>query len=144
MAIRKYKPTTPGRRGSSVADFAEITRSTPEKSLVSGESKTGGRNNHGRKTSRHRGGGHKQRYRQIDFRRTIAMGVPEVWVDVQVVRVGRTSFTMRTLIGSESTGSEPCAVVDTVMVVTAADETTTLEITPEERAALLGDREEAG
>ncbi|WP_404851033.1 acyl-CoA thioesterase [Dietzia kunjamensis] len=84
------------------------------------------------------------RWMEIDFRRTIAMGVPEVWVDVQVVRVGRTSFTMRTSIGSESTGAEPCAVVDTVMVVTADDETTTLEITPEERAALLGDREEAG
>ena len=65
-------------------------------------------------------------------------------MDVQVVRVGRTSFTMRTSIGYESTGAEPCAVVDTVMVVTADDETTTLEITPVERAALLGDREEAG
>ena len=69
MAIRKYKPTTPGRRGSSVADFVEITRSTPEKSLLAKKSSTGGRNNHGRMTSRHRGGGHKQRYRVVDFRR---------------------------------------------------------------------------
>ncbi len=60
MAIRKYKPTTPGRRGSSVADFAEITRSTPEKSLLRPLPKTGGRNNQGKLTTRHRGGGHKQ------------------------------------------------------------------------------------
>lgn len=84
------------------------------------------------------------RWMEIDFRRSIPMGVPAVWVDVQTLRVGRTSYTMRTSIGSDSTGAEPCAVIDTVMVVTAADETTTLEITPEERAALLGHREEAG
>jgi len=69
MAIRKYKPTTPGRRGSSVADFVEVTRSTPEKSLVKGKSKSGGRNAHGRITSRHRGGGAKRKYRQIEFKR---------------------------------------------------------------------------
>jgi len=69
MGIRKYKPTTPGRRGSSVADFVELTRSTPEKSLLAPKSKSGGRNTHGRVTSRHRGGGHKQQYRIIDFRR---------------------------------------------------------------------------
>ncbi|HMT50041.1 thioesterase family protein [Dietzia sp. UBA5065] len=83
------------------------------------------------------------RWMEIDFRRTIGMGVAEVWVDVEVLKVGRTSFTMRTSIGSEPTGPGPCAVVDTVLVVTADDEITTLEITPEERAALLGDREEA-
>ena len=55
MGIRKYKPTTPGRRGGSVADFAEITRSKPEKSLVRPLSKTGGRNNYGRITTRHKG-----------------------------------------------------------------------------------------
>jgi large subunit ribosomal protein L2 len=70
MAIRKYKPTTPGRRGSSVADFAELTRSTPEKSLLVPSPKTGGRNNTGRITTRHIGGGHKQAYRRVDFRRT--------------------------------------------------------------------------
>ena len=60
MGIRKYKPTTPGRRGASVADFVEITRSTPEKSLVRPLAKTGGRNNQGRITPRHIGGGHKR------------------------------------------------------------------------------------
>ena len=76
MAIRKYKPTTPGRRGSSVADFAEITRSTPEKSLLVAKTKTGGRNNSGRITTRHIGGGHKQAYRLIDFKRYDKDGVP--------------------------------------------------------------------
>ena len=69
MGIRKYKPTTPGRRGSSVADFVEVTRSTPEKSLVRPLSKSGGRNASGRITTRHIGGGHKQHYRIIDFKR---------------------------------------------------------------------------
>ena len=76
MAIRKYKPTTPGRRGSSVSDFAEITRSYPEKSLVRPLSKTGGRNVHGRITTRHKGGGHKRQYRIIDFKRVDKDGVP--------------------------------------------------------------------
>ena len=76
MAIRKYKPTTPGLRGSSVADFAEITRSTPEKSLLRPLHKTGGRNNTGRITTRHKGGGHKRQYRLIDFRRHDKDGVP--------------------------------------------------------------------
>ncbi|MFT5203414.1 MAG: large subunit ribosomal protein L2 [Candidatus Aldehydirespiratoraceae bacterium] len=70
MAIRKRKPTSPGRRFQTSSDFAEITAIKPERSLVKGESKTGGRNNYGRKTSRHRGGGHKQKYRTIDFNRT--------------------------------------------------------------------------
>ena len=76
MAIRKYKPTTPGRRGASVSDFAEVTRSTPEKSLVAPKTKTGGRNNQGRITTRHIGGGHKQAYRLIDFKRYDKDGVP--------------------------------------------------------------------
>ena len=76
MAIRKYKPTTPGLRGSSVADFAEITRSTPEKSLLRPLHKTGGRNNTGRITTRHKGGGHKRQYRLVDFRRHDKDGVP--------------------------------------------------------------------
>src|ERR1700710_3178014 len=75
MAIRKYKPTTPGRRGSSVSDFAEITRTTPEKSLLRPLPKTGGRNNAGRITTRHIGGGHKRQYRVIDFRRNDKDGV---------------------------------------------------------------------
>ncbi len=69
MAIRKPKPTSPGRRFSTYADFAEITRDEPEKSLVEGLTKSGGRNVHGRKTSRHRGGGAKRLYRKIDFKR---------------------------------------------------------------------------
>ncbi len=76
MGIRKYKPTTPGRRGSSVADFVELTRSTPEKSLLAPKPKTGGRNSSGRITTRHIGGGHKQAYRLVDFRRYDKDGVP--------------------------------------------------------------------
>src|SRR6186997_1868632 len=76
MAIRKYKPTTPGRRGSSVADFVEITRTTPEKSLTRPLPKKGGRNNQGRITTRHQGGGHKRAYRVVDFRRYDKDGVP--------------------------------------------------------------------
>src|SRR5258708_27572988 len=76
MAIRKYKPTTPGRRGSSVADFAEVTRDEPEKSLVRPLHSKGGRNSAGRITTRHQGGGHKRAYRLIDFRRNDKDGVP--------------------------------------------------------------------
>ena len=76
MGIRKYKPTTPGRRGSSVADFVELTRSTPEKSLLVPSPKTGGRNNSGKITNRHVGGGHKQAYRLVDFKRYDKDGVP--------------------------------------------------------------------
>src|SRR6186997_877791 len=76
MAIRKYKPTTPGRRGASVSDFAEITRDAPEKSLVRPLHSKGGRNVHGRVTARHQGGGHKRAYRLVDFRRADKDGVP--------------------------------------------------------------------
>ncbi|WP_026124405.1 MULTISPECIES: 50S ribosomal protein L2 [Nocardiopsis] len=76
MGIRKYKPTTPGRRGSSVSDFVEVTRSEPEKSLVRPLHSKGGRNGHGRITTRHQGGGHKRAYRVIDFRRHDKDGVP--------------------------------------------------------------------
>ena len=69
MGIKKYKPTSPGRREMTVSDFSEITRRTPEKSLTEGKRSTGGRNNHGRVTVRFRGGGVKRRYRIIDFRR---------------------------------------------------------------------------
>ncbi|WP_026917260.1 50S ribosomal protein L2 [Gordonia shandongensis] len=75
MAIRKYKPTTPGRRGSSGADFSEVTRSHPEKSLVRPLHGHGGRNAHGRITTRHKGGGHKRAYRLIDFRRNDKDGI---------------------------------------------------------------------
>ncbi len=69
MPIRKPKPTSPGRRFVSYADFAEVTKTTPEKSLTEGLTKSGGRNAHGRKTARHRGGGAKRLYRRIDFKR---------------------------------------------------------------------------
>jgi large subunit ribosomal protein L2 len=69
MALISRKPTSPGRRFQTATDFAEITRSEPEKSLVRPLKKTGGRNCHGRVTTRHRGGGHKRRYRLIDFKR---------------------------------------------------------------------------
>ena len=74
MPQRKRKPTSPGRRFQTVADFSELTKSHPERSLVEKKSSTGGRNNYGRKTARHRGGGHKRRYR-VDFRRN-KDGVP--------------------------------------------------------------------
>ena len=69
MGIRKRKPTSAGRRFQTSSDFSEITSTTPEKSLLTSKPKTGGRNAYGRKTSRHRGGGHKQQYRMIDFKR---------------------------------------------------------------------------
>jgi large subunit ribosomal protein L2 len=69
VPLKKHKPTSPGRRFATWPDFAEITRTEPEKSLVEGLSKSGGRNSYGRKTSRHRGGGAKRRYRKIDFKR---------------------------------------------------------------------------
>jgi large subunit ribosomal protein L2 len=69
MAIRKPKPTSPGRRFATYPDFAEVTKTEPEKSLVEGLTKSGGRNVNGRKTSRHRGGGAKRLYRKIDFKR---------------------------------------------------------------------------
>ncbi|MBW1684726.1 MAG: 50S ribosomal protein L2 [Deltaproteobacteria bacterium] len=76
MSVRNYKPTSPGRRGMSVSDFSELTRGKPERSLVEGRvNRTGGRNAHGRITSWQRGGGHKRRYRRVDFRRE-KLGIP--------------------------------------------------------------------
>ena len=70
MGIRRYKPTSPGRRGATVSDFSDLTQGArPEKRLLRKLKKTGGRNNQGKITARHRGGGHKRRYRVIDFRR---------------------------------------------------------------------------
>ena len=76
MPTKKYRPYTPSRRFMSTSDFAEVTRDRPEKSLVGRMKKSGGRNNRGRVTSRFRGGGHKRRYRTIDFRRRDKEGVP--------------------------------------------------------------------
>lgn len=76
MPVKNYKPTSPGRRGMSVSEFSDVTRAKPERSLMEGRvNKSGGRNGLGRITSWHRGGGHKRRYRRIDFRRE-KIGVP--------------------------------------------------------------------
>ncbi|MEJ7601116.1 MAG: 50S ribosomal protein L2 [Kofleriaceae bacterium] len=82
MAIKRYKPTSPGRRGMTSQDFGDITKSEPEKSLLAHKSQKSGRNNHGRVTSRFRGGGHKQRYRVIDFKRQ-KTGVPATVVGIE-------------------------------------------------------------
>src|SRR5690606_12704733 len=82
MAIRFYKPTSPGRRGMSTQDFGEITKHEPEKSLLEHKVQKVGRNNYGRITSRFRSGGHKKRYRKIDFKRT-KTGVPAKVVGIE-------------------------------------------------------------
>jgi large subunit ribosomal protein L2 len=83
MGLKSYKPVTPGRRGASVSDFAELTKGAkPEKSLLRPLRKTGGRNNQGRITARHRGGGHKQRYRVVDFKRN-KDGIPAKVASIQ-------------------------------------------------------------
>src|SRR5215831_1541666 len=75
MGIRQFKPVTAATRFRSVADFAEVTKTTPERALVEPLQRTGGRNNKGHVTTRHQGGGHKRQYRRIDFRRN-KFGVP--------------------------------------------------------------------
>ena len=84
MGIRKYKPTTPGRRGASVLDYSELTdrKQKPEKSLLRPLHKKGGRNNQGAITTRRRGGGHKRRYRLIDFKRK----KDDVWATVVAIQ----------------------------------------------------------
>ena len=76
MPVKKYRPYTPSRRFMTTSGFDEVTKSTPEKTLLAPLKKTGGRNNRGRVTTRFRGGGHKRRYRIIDFRRRDKEGVP--------------------------------------------------------------------
>jgi len=75
MAVKKVKPTSPGRRFQTFAAFQEITKKSPEKSLLETIKKTGGRNANGRVTARHRGGGHRRHYRVIDFKRD-KTGIP--------------------------------------------------------------------
>jgi len=82
MPITRYKPTSPGRRGMSTQDFSEITKKEPEVKLLETKHAKAGRNNHGRVTSRFRGGGHKQRLRMIDFKRK-KTGVPAVVVGIE-------------------------------------------------------------
>src|SRR5664279_4571803 len=107
MAIRKYKPTTPGRRGSSVADFAEVTRDNPEKSLVRPLHNKGGRNNSGKITTRHQGGGHKRAYRVIDFRRHDKDGVPATVAHIEY-DPNRTRGSGRTRCARPWPGRRPC------------------------------------
>jgi large subunit ribosomal protein L2 len=82
MGIRAYKPTSPARRFYTVSDFKEITTDTPQRKLVEHQSSTGGRNHYGRITSRFRGGGHKQKYRIIDFKRD-RIGVPAKVAEIE-------------------------------------------------------------
>ena len=82
MGTRSFKPTSPGRRFMTISDFEEVTTSTPEKSLLAPVHRTGGRNNNGRITTRHQGGGHKRRYRIIDFKRT-KDGVPATVASIE-------------------------------------------------------------
>ena len=82
MGIRAYKPTSAGRRFYTVSDFADVTTSEPLKALTEGKSSTGGRNHYGRITSRFRGGGHKQRYRIVDFKRA-KIGVPAKVAEIE-------------------------------------------------------------
>jgi len=82
MGIRQFKPTSAGRRFFMVSDFAEITTDEPQRSLLEAKSSSGGRNHYGRITSRFRGGGHKRRYRVIDFRRD-KIGVPAKVAEIE-------------------------------------------------------------
>jgi large subunit ribosomal protein L2 len=82
MALRKRNPTSAGRRFQTVSDFKEITKTEPERSLLAPKPKSGGRNSYGRKTARHRGGGHKQQYRIIDFKRN-KDGVPATVASIE-------------------------------------------------------------
>lgn len=92
MALRKLKPVTPATRYYSISSFDEITKSTPEKSLLAPIKKSGGRNNHGRITSRFRGGGHKRRYRIIDFKRTNSEEAKVIAVEYDPNRTARIAL----------------------------------------------------
>ena len=86
MGIKSFKAITPGQRFKTVSDFEMVTESRPEKSLVKGLKKSGGRNNFGRVTSWHRGGGHKRKYRDIDFKRN------KVDIPARVASIGLTKL----------------------------------------------------
>jgi len=83
MAIKKYNPTSPARRFMTVSDFAEITKKSPERSLLAKKDKHAGRNSYGRITVRHRGGGNRRKYRIIDFKRN-KDGMPATVIGVEV------------------------------------------------------------
>ena len=106
MALRKLKPTTPGQRGASVPDFAEITRSTPEKSLIRPIHSKGGRNNAGRVTVRHQGGGHKRAYRLIDFVRNDKDGIQQRLHTLNTIQTAqRVSHSFITQMEKSATSS---------------------------------------
>ena len=86
MGSKKIRPITPGMRGHVTGDFSEITKSKPEKNLLQSKKSTGGRNNKGRITSRHRGGGHKQKYRVVDFKRT-KDGIPVKLLELNMIQI---------------------------------------------------------
>ena len=92
MALRKLKPTTPATRYYSISSFEEITKSTPEKSLTTSLKKSGGRNNLGRITTRFRGGGHKRKYRIVDFKRTSAEEAKVVSIEYDPNRTSRIAL----------------------------------------------------
>ena len=83
MGIKTYKPYTPSRRQMTGSDFSEITKTTPEKSLLAGKTKTAGRNNNGKITVRHHGGGNRQKYRIIDFKRNDKDGIPAKVIGIE-------------------------------------------------------------
>ena len=93
MPVRKVKPTSPGRRKMSFADFSGLTKKRPEKSLSKGKKRISGRGNNGRITIRHRGGGHKRLYREIDFKRTDKVNVPGVVHSIEY-DPNRTAYIM--------------------------------------------------
>ena len=105
MAIRKFKPVTPASRYRSVSEFDEITRSTPEKALTEGLSKTAGRNHHGRITSRRRGGGHKRLYRKIDFKRNEERNPGSRWRRSSTIRTVRRVLPLFTTWTAKSATS---------------------------------------
>ena len=88
MGIKTYNPYTPSRRQMTGSDFSEITKKTPEKSLLASKSRTAGRNNQGKITVRHRGGGAKKKYRVIDFKRK-KDGIPATVVGIEYDQIGR-------------------------------------------------------
>src|SRR5258708_36911422 len=97
MPVKTYKPTSPGRRGMSVSTFEEITKTKPERALTEPLKKTAGRNNNGRITTRHRGGGHKRMYRIIDWKRD-KIGIPGRGIAIEYdlnrsARIARIQYT---------------------------------------------------
>ena len=106
MPIRKYKPTSPGRRFMTVSTFEEVTKTEPEKSLLEPLKRKGGRNNQGRITTRHQGGGHKRRYRVIDFKRT-RTACRRRWPRSSTTRTGRPASRCSTTPTARSATSSP-------------------------------------